>query len=140
MAGQAKIRDCPTAGAVTVKPVGALALLRAAALLAAAWCVAGAVRADVPWLHWNEAEILAGLAGQELRGAHAVLRFRADGRWEGRQNGRRVSGRWRVERDELCLLAQGPGAWEECHEVQARGGRVRLLQDGYVVLEGRLKR
>jgi hypothetical protein len=72
--------------------------------------------------------------------AHAVLRFRADGRWEGRQNGRRVSGRWRVERDELCLLAQGPGAWEECHEVQARGGRVRLLQDGYVVLEGRLKR
>lgn len=111
-----------------------------AAAFAAAWFLAAQPRAEAPWLHWGEAEILGGLAGRELRGTGAVLRFRADGRWEGSQHGQRVRGRWWVERDELCLLAERDGAWEECHEVQGRAGRVRLLQDGYVVLEGQVRR
>lgn len=91
-----------------------------------------------PWRHLNEPDIRRALPGARLEGAaRSVYRIRADGTFELQQPDRRVRGRWHIERDEVCLLPlTTPAASEECFEVQQRGEAVRLLQDGYIVLQG----
>jgi hypothetical protein len=108
-------------------------MLFAAILLAVA-----SVRAEEPWHHLNDGAIRSAFSGRELtdksRFKHLYL---VDGTLRGVESGRPFEGRWRVERDELCL-ARVPETTYECFEVQKKGTEFRFLQDGYVIFQGKL--
>lgn len=106
-------------------------------LFAAILFAAASLRAEEPWQHLNDGAIRSALSGRELadksRFKHQYL---VDGTLRGIESGRPFEGRWRVERDELCL-ARIPETTYECFEVQRKGAEFRYLQDGYVIFQGK---
>ena len=112
-------------------------------LLVGACCLAAAggagAAADTPWFALDEAAIVAAFTGREFTGSDGqVQRYPADGSFQRAGRPGAARGHWRVERDELCVRQTQPRWADECFEVQRRGGQIRLLQDGYVVAQGRL--
>jgi hypothetical protein len=99
-----------------------------------------AARAEEPWQHLSDMAIRSALSGRELSGnSRFKHRYLADGQVEGMDSGRPFEGRWRVERDELCVARTMPQLNDECYEVQRKGTEFRFLQDGYVIFQGRLR-
>jgi hypothetical protein len=97
----------------------------------------GYLAAGEPWQHLSELQIRAMLSDAELTdGKTFSHRYRKNGSFTGREPGGAVQGRWRIERDELCLAHTRPRPLDECFEVQSRKGELRLLQDGYVIWQG----
>jgi hypothetical protein len=98
-------------------------------------CCAGAAQGeqDEPWQHLEAPQIRGLIIDARVRAGEKHYRFAPDGGVL--LDSRRTSGRWRLERDELCF-GISDGWTDECFEVQRRGSRLRFLQDGYVVMEG----
>ena len=63
-------------------------------------------------------------------GVHFAYQFKADGTFTGTEMSRRVSGSWRVAKDELCWKWKRPRGPDECYEVQQDGPHLRLLING----------
>src|SRR3990172_8946437 len=75
--------------------------------------------AGEPWQHLNEAAIRSALSGAELNdGQRSWYRFLPDGTFSVTDSAGRSQGRWRIERDELCMAQQNPQRSDECFEVQ----------------------
>lgn len=105
-------------------------------LFAAVLFAAASLRAEEPWQHLNDGAIRSALSGRELADKSRFKhQYMVDGTLRGIESGRPFEGRWRVERDELCL-ARVPETTYECFEVQKKGAEFRYLQDGYVIFQG----
>ena len=72
-------------------------------------------------------------------GVHFAYQFKADGTFTGTEMSRRVSGSWRVAKDELCWKWERPPGPDECYEVQQDGRHVRLLINGSEAWYGTLE-
>lgn len=72
-------------------------------------------------------------------GVHFAYQFKADGTFSGTEMSNRVSGSWRVAKDELCWMWKRPPGPNECYEVQQEGSHVRLLFNGSEAWYGTLE-
>lgn len=76
------------------------------------------------------------LTGHELTdGVHWSWKFSPGGRLLSEENGRRKSGRWRVEGDQLCIDS---GYGDQCHTVRRQGRSLQLWRDGELAVDARL--
>lgn len=82
------------------------------------------------------AQIRQAVLGHELTdGVHWAWTFRSRGRLVIDENGQTSIGRWRVDRDQLCIDA---GYDEACHSVSHEGRGLRLWRNGAVAIEADL--
>jgi hypothetical protein len=101
--------------------------------------LATAAVADGPFRQLKGREILSRFTGMELTdGAHWAYQFEKAGRLISFSTGRRGTGAWRVENDELCLVREVDGL--RCFEVWASGERVELRREPAPPDEGILQR
>lgn len=83
------------------------------------------------------AAIRKAVAGHELTdGVHWSWAFKPAGKLLSEENGRRTTGRWRIDGDELCIDA---GYGDRCHTVTRQGRSLQLWHDGTVAVEADLK-
>lgn len=113
-------------------------------LLAAVLLTSPSARAADPndgWKAVSGASLRSALSNMQLSdGYHYTHRYRSDGTLGGTEMGRELAGRWHVQGKELCTERVKPRAKSECLEVERKGKELRMLQNGYVVLQGQLSR
>ena len=92
------------------------------------------VMAGEPFRKIKGNEITRRFAGQEFTDeVHWTYVFGKEGRLSSVSMGKEGSGRWRVDRDSLCLL---PGSSpERCYEVWILGDRAQLREPGIEIYE-----
>jgi hypothetical protein len=96
--------------------------------------VATAALAAEPFRQLNGREIKARLTGMEFSDdVHWTHVFGQDGRMQSVSMGRKSTGTWRVERDELCLEREREE--RRCYRVWASGRTVQLREPGTDVYE-----
>ena len=81
------------------------------------------------------AQIRARVAGMELSDdVHWRELYERRGKLTSSSMGRKRAGKWRIEKDQLCveLEKESPG----CYDVWASGKKVRLQREGMLPLEG----
>lgn len=87
------------------------------------------------------AQIRAKIAGMELSdGVHSRDAFQHNGTLTSHAMGKKTVGKWRIQRDELCLAPAK--AEETCYAVWAAGKKIELRLKGseLPVMEGELSR
>ena len=96
--------------------------------------VATAARAAEPFRQLNGREIRTRLAGMEFSDeVHWAHVFGWDGRIRSVSMGRKSTGTWRIEGDELCLEREREE--RRCYRVWASGRTVQLREPGTDVYE-----
>ena len=84
------------------------------------------------------AAIRHAISGHELTdGVHWSWKFKPGGRLLSEENGRRTTGRWPIQLDELCIDA---GFGDRCHTVTRQGRSFQLWHEGVVAVEAELDR
>jgi len=93
--------------------------------------------------HWRSVK---GAALQNLfkarefgDGVHFAYQFKRDGTFTGTEMSKRVSGSWRVRKDEFCWKWLRPPGPDECYQVQQDGAHTRLLINGSEAWYGTLE-
>ena len=82
------------------------------------------------------AQIRHAILGHELTdGVHWAWTFRPAGRLSIDENGQSGRGRWRIERDRLCIDA---GYGDACHTVSIERRSLRLWHDRVIAIEAEL--
>src|SRR5215210_5687114 len=96
--------------------------------------VAGGVVAGEPFRQLKGREITSRIKGMEFTDeVHFAELFKPDGSLAISSMGARKTGRWRVSRDELCLLE--PGNEERCYSVWMAGRNIELRREGIDITE-----
>ena len=115
-----------------------MALLATAALCAIA--IEAAAQSAGKFQRLNGAQIQARLAGMEITDeVHWADVFAVDGTLTSYSMGRKNNGKWRVQKDELCIdRAKDDGG---CYQVWLAGKKVELRREGSTLpLEGILQK
>jgi hypothetical protein len=95
---------------------------------------ATAIHAAEPFRQLNGREIKGRLTGMEFSDdVHWAHVFDRDGRFRSFSMGRKSTGTWRVDRDELCLERESEG--RRCYQVWASGRSVQLREPGIEIYE-----
>ena len=99
--------------------------MQIALLLAALISIAGATAAEERFRKLSGAQIRAAFSGMELSDeVHWYERFEKSGILFSSSMGRKRTGKWWVEKDELCIDdGEDP---VKCYEVRVSGNRVQL--------------
>jgi hypothetical protein len=85
-------------------------------------------------------QIRAKLAGMELTdNVHWRDLYQRNGTVTSTSMGRKRTGKWRVERDELCIEFENEPI-PKCYGVWTSGKQVELRREGLLPLQGRLER
>lgn len=83
------------------------------------------------WRNVGGSSLAEFFQGKEFGdGVHFAYQFNANGTFTGTEMTKRVSGAWRVRKDEFCWKWLRPPDPEECYRVQQDGSRVRLMLNG----------
>jgi len=113
---------------------------RLALLATAALCAGTQVDAAEKFQKLTGAQIQARLAGMEITDeTHWADLFAANGTLTSYSMGRKSSGKWRVQKDELCIdRGKDDGG---CYQVWLSGKKIELRREGSTLpLEGVLQR
>ncbi len=82
------------------------------------------------------AQITAKFAGMELTDEiHWAKQFAKDGTYVSFSMGVKRNGKWRVEKDELCIDRSRPTDEDRCFQVWLNGNRVQLRQKAIEVFD-----
>lgn len=85
----------------------------------------------------NGDKIPAILAGKVFTDeGHWSYRFLPDGVWKGMELGRSLNGRWRIDRNELCVTRDSKKADTECFEIWLKKDEMEYRRDGVAVTTG----
>jgi hypothetical protein len=86
------------------------------------------------------AQVRARFAGMELTDqVHGRELYARNGAWTSTSMGRKSVGKWRIERDQLCVeIEKAPPA--KCYEVWGSGQNVELRREGMLPLQGILQK
>jgi hypothetical protein len=109
------------------------------AVLAVAICAVGAL-AEEKFQKLSGAQIRAKIAGMELTDeVHWREFYERNGTVTSSSMGRKRTGKWRVEKDELCIeFEKDPPA--KCYEMWMSGKKVELRREGLLPLQGVLEK
>lgn len=110
------------------------------AMLGACVMLAAVARAEDRFQKLGGSQIRARLAGMEMTdGVHWADVFTPNGTLTSYAMGRKSTGKWRVQKDELCLDRGKDDA--SCYQVWLAGKKVELRREGSKLpLEGMLQR
>jgi len=117
-----------------------LATISALAILAALIMPATEARADDKFQKLAGSQIRARLSGMEMTdGVHWADVFVANGTVTSISMGHKTSGKWRIEKDELCIdRGKDNGG---CYQIWLSGKKIELRREGSSLpLEGVLQR
>jgi hypothetical protein len=108
-------------------------LTRTVIIALAAW--GSAVAAEEKFQKLAGTQIRAKIAGMEISDeVHWRELYDRGGRVTSMSMGRKRTGKWRVEKDQLCIeLEKDP---VNCYEVWVSGKKVKLQREGLLPLEG----
>jgi hypothetical protein len=101
----------------------------------AAFAAATGASAEEKFQKLAGAQIRAKIAGMELSDElHWRQLYERNGKVTSSSMGRKQTGKWRVERDQLCVELEKEPA--NCHDVWVSGKKVKLQREGILPLEG----
>jgi hypothetical protein len=107
--------------------------IAALAFLAAATCASGAAAAE-KFQKLTGAQIRAKVAGMELTdNIHWRDLYQRNGSVTSTSMGRKRTGKWRVEKDQLCVEFEKE--LPTCYEVLVSGNKAKLQREGILPLE-----
>jgi hypothetical protein len=120
----------------TKRPVAALIALLGAATTALVVVLASGALAEEKLQKLSAGQIRARIAGMELTDeVHWRELYERSGTVTSTSMGRKRSGKWRVEKDQLCIeFEKEPPA--KCYEVWMSGKKVELRRQGLLPLQG----
>jgi len=120
----------------TKRPVAALIALLGAATTALVVVLASGALAEEKLQKLSAGQIRAKMAGMELTdGVHWRELYGRGGTVTSDSMGRKRTGKWRVEKDQLCIeFDKDPPA--KCYEVWMSGKTVELRREGLMPLQG----
>jgi hypothetical protein len=120
----------------TKRPVAALIALLGAATTALVVVLASGALAEEKLQKLSAGQIRARIAGMELTDeVHWRELYERSGTVTSTSMGRKRSGKWRVEKDQLCIeFEKEPPA--KCYEVWMSGKKVELRREGLLPLQG----
>jgi hypothetical protein len=120
----------------TKRPVAALIALLGAATTALVVVLASGALAEEKLQKLSAGQIRARIAGMELTDeVHWRELYGRSGTVTSTSMGRKRTGKWRVEKDQLCIeFEKEPPA--NCYEVWMSGKKVELRRQGLLPLQG----
>jgi len=120
----------------TKRPVAALIALLGAATTALVVVLASGALAEEKLQKLSAGQIRARIAGMELTDeVHWRELYERSGTVTSTSMGRKRTGKWRVEKDQLCIeFEKEPPA--NCYEVWMSGKKVELRRQGLLPLQG----
>ena len=120
----------------TKRPVAALIALLCAATTTLAAVLASGALAEEKLQKLSAGQIRAKIAGMELTDeVHWRELYERSGTVTSTSMGRKRTGKWRVEKDQLCIeFEKEPPA--KCYEVWMSGKKVELRRQGLLPLQG----
>ena len=120
----------------TKRPVAALIALLGAATTALVVVLASGALAEEKLQKLSAGQIRARIAGMELTDeVHWRELYERSGTVTSTSMGRKRTGKWRVEKDQLCIeFEKEPPA--KCYEVWMSGKKVELRREGLLPLQG----
>jgi hypothetical protein len=120
----------------TKRPVAALITLLGAATMALVVVLASGALAEEKLQKLSAGQIRARIAGMELTDeVHWRELYERSGTVTSTSMGRKRTGKWRVEKDQLCIeFEKEPPA--NCYEVWMSGKKVELRRQGLLPLQG----
>jgi hypothetical protein len=120
----------------TKRPVAALIALLGAATTALVVVLASGALAEEKLQKLSAGQIRARIAGMELTDeVHWRELYERSGTVTSTSMGRKRTGKWRVEKDQLCIEFENePPA--NCYEVWMSGKKVELRRQGLLPLQG----
>ena len=121
---------------ITKRPVAALIALLCAATTALVAGLASGALAEEKLQKLSAGQIRARIAGMELTDeVHWRELYERSGTVTSTSMGRKRTGKWRVEKDQLCIeFEKEPPA--NCYEVWMSGKKVELRHQGLLPLQG----
>jgi hypothetical protein len=121
---------------ITKRPVAALIALLGAATTALVVVLASGALAEEKLQKLSAGQIRARIAGMELTDeVHWRELYERSGTVTSTSMGRKRTGKWRVEKDQLCIeFEKEPPA--NCYEVWMSGKKVELRRQGLLPLQG----
>jgi len=121
---------------ITKRPVAVLIALLGAATTALVVVLASAALAEEKLQKLSAGQIRARIAGMELTDeVHWRELYGRSGTVTSDSMGRKRTGKWRVEKDQLCVeFDKEPPA--KCYEVWMSGKKVELRRQGLLPLQG----
>jgi len=121
---------------ITKRPVAALIALLCAATTALVAGLASGALAEEKLQKLSAGQIRARIAGMELTDeVHWRELYERSGTVTSTSMGRKRTGKWRVEKDQLCIeFEKEPPA--NCYEVWMSGKNVELRRQGLLPLQG----
>ncbi len=86
----------------------------------------------------NAGQIRQALVGREFSDdVHFRYQYQADGKIIGQGMGQKVSDRWRIADQQLCMISRGR---ESCYFVWKKGKAIRLLiEDSDISIDGQIR-